>query len=301
MNRVALLIASIFIVLGLSSVHSQEKYLLKNAIPDGHYKIEQNLLVSLIISSEETSSVSQTKTKFFWNVTVSSPDSASHEIIMKPKRIMYQYAPDGVRGDRLVYDSDHSITADKKLDSIYRVFIDSEFRITMDAQYNVVKVEGLKEVWDKIAENSSKEVQKIAQSLQTSITETSFADAFNQFNYGIPKVEVAVNDSWETSIATELPLYGKTETIWKNTLDSVREENGRKYYVIQSNSSFVLEQNDADVENTITAEYDLETGLNRKYSNYSKVTVEQDVELDGKIQTIKSVALIRGNQTIAPQ
>lgn len=289
-----------FSLLLVATATAQEKIALKKSFPVGTYGLEQSLFVSLLSSEGSKTTVTQSKTRLWWDVeavesSVGEENEGGRTVRMSLRRLTFRNRNDGRRGDESLYDTEQALLLSNRLGKLYRKLQTMTAVVRLDRNLKVTVLEGpadfLKSL-DGSEEEKAPEAAPLVAILKKVFTEATFREIFDQMFYLLPEESVTVGQKWTNNIKIELPLVGSTVIQWDSALSEVK---GNRIAVVTGQVEIPLDPT-TQIQSNMTAQYRLDNGLCAEMEARSVVTRTEKVTTSDGEKQVKTVGMVRSGQ-----
>ena len=303
---------SFLVLVAAQPLTAQEKFTLKSAYPPGKYEMVMTTEMDMTqeMSSSARMPMQQTQKQYLTIDASERSADGTQKVVMEFTRIAMETKASMLN---MKYDSADPNAANSPM-KMMGVMVGLKLTMWYDKDNNVTKMEGMTEFIDKLMKDPDYPRQA-AEMLKGQMTDESMVKSIDFAKEMMPKVPVAVGETWKTEGTSELPMLGKTKTNLENTLMEVKTENGRKVAVIVSKSTISSEEpkemsvqpgmamtiTKMDVNGEITAVVDIESGLGISSITDMEMAIEMSMEVGDRTMAQKFSGKGKTTVTVTPK
>jgi hypothetical protein len=229
-QKLAFAAAALLAGLALSQQPSVEKFTIPRVYKPGSYLITQQVDMDQEISRGDAPATTQrVSMTMVAGLVVEKPDaSGDRKMVMKFRRFKQQMAMGP--GMTIAYDSDDPPEKrPMELDSVFGALLKARISMTMGADGQVKKVEGLSELWDAMAKGNPAMAQ-MAEMMKKQMGDAWATEMTSLFPG--PDKPVGIGEQWTVQRKLAVPMLGPATLEMKSTLKEVQKGPGGQTAVI---------------------------------------------------------------------
>lgn len=295
------LTAALSLVLGRAA--AQEKIAIARALEPGTYSVSQEFFFSLIVSVGQTNQTAQEKARFLWTMRVEKPaDGEGRDIHLSLNRAIFQAQNKKRLARPLTFDSEYASLASPVLRKFYDRLLQADIGVRLDGALNAVESSGLETLLANLTETAGDDSDAtiLLSVLKNIFDPSSLTEMFSQMFYLLPPGEVQLGDRWTNETPISLPVVGKTPVRWETELTRIDDYASVRRATLLGKSQIQFDAA-TNVEMTLDAIYDLQTGLNLELISRAVVTKTEPITVAGEDHQAKTVGMVRSIQKITPR
>lgn len=304
MKKIVLSVFVLCFFVAVASLSAQEKYTLKNQYPEGRYQmvVESDMDMVMEMSGQKMPT-KQLMTQYQTLIAEKKQADGTQKVSMETTRILMNQK---MMGMDMKFDSDDK-DADKSPLKAVSVMVGLKITMIFDKDGKITKVDGIDEFTEKLS-NDPNYPKQVLELMKKQVNNETMTKMFNAQREAMPTKPVAVGDTWQSAGSADIPMVGKADTKLDNSLEEVKEVDGKKIAVIRSEAKIESEEKqEMDMgiakmdltkmkTNTIsTMEMELETGLVAR--TVADLEMEMDAQMNAGDQKMEMKMTGKGKTT----
>lgn len=226
MNMRAICVGAV--VLAASAALGQTVRLERKYLP-GNYLLTQQTRMQQDISSGSETAHQEMTMRAEMLMQVSEPDAQGNTTMRLRYRNLRQTM--NMAGRTLVYDSADPDRQAPELAGTLEPLVSAEIIVTIDGAGNVVRVRGMDEIWDRMAQQNPQFAQTAAIMKQQMGNQT-IRHMLDRTDQMLPQEPVAQGDRWKSQMTVTLPFVGELTYEQDSRLEGIRQDEGGQVAMI---------------------------------------------------------------------
>ncbi|MHC4984114.1 MAG: DUF6263 family protein [Planctomycetota bacterium] len=290
-SKISKVVVVLALVAAAAAAGAEEKVLIKPKFPPGTYLTTVEMVAAQTVTERQTVKAEQhIKQLMEMKLHVTEPDEDGN----KTMELTYERVKQEIKTDSRVIAYDSAGPEEEQNPQLARALSalkKAKVQITIDRDDKIVKVTGLNDLWDELAEQNEL-MKPLAEKMKAQMGDAMIEKLFKQSYAMMPQQPVGVGESWKSDTELSLPFVGEMKISFDCKLASLEEKAGSKLASITWTATAETEEpavvemmgtemtvNRVDFEQTGKAGFDVETGM------VKDGVVDQAGEIDVEVPT----------------